>query len=71
MNPITDRITLAVNEAAEAIETRRLTGLADLDHLTDAEADRIAVQLNRRAACDPVVLASVERINDYHPEEDQ
>lgn len=56
---------------ASAAAGRRLTALADLDYLTDDQVDRIATQLNRRMACDPVRLTSVERINDYHLEEER
>lgn len=52
---------------ASAVAGRRI---ADLDHLTEPEVQRLAIQLNRRMACDPVVLASVHRINDYVPEEE-
>ena len=51
---------------ASAVAGRRIT---DLDTLTEAEIARLAVQLNRRMVCDPVVLASVHRLNDYNPEE--
>lgn len=43
---------------ASAVAGRRVT---DLDVLTEDQVTRLAIQLNRRMACDPVVLASVDR----------
>jgi adenine-specific DNA methylase len=66
-----------VNDRDLANLTRAVAGRNDatLDDLTAEQVQRLAIQLNRRMACDPVVLDRADRGDpgdppDYRPTED-